>query len=55
MTGPTDSCNAIVKMGPKRYICNKATGHVRRGDAEHADGEIVWRDSPMGGETSRTF
>lgn len=56
-----DLCNAIVKKGPKRHICEKTTGHARGDDREHVEttyigGEmqrVTWTDSPMGGETAR--
>lgn len=53
-----DLCNAIVKKGDKRFICEKETGHARRGDLVHEQflpdrPAERWTDSPMGGETAR--
>lgn len=58
----TDTCNAIIKKGSLRFICEKPMGHIGKGDKEHAQttyttaGTAVattWTDSAMGGETVR--
>lgn len=48
-----DTCNAIVRVGAKQYICTERTGHARKLDTPHRDGEYTWRDTSMSGETVR--
>jgi len=50
-----DTCNAVKRVANKQFICTLETGHHRKLETPHRDGDFTWTDAKIGGEQEREF
>lgn len=51
-----DTCNAVKRVGNKQFICTLETGHHRKDETPHRDGDFTWKDDGrIGGEQVREW